>query len=103
MALQSNADLKTWERKILRYTAQCKHQKDCRIRTNDKLQVMYRKWNIVTTINARRLELAGHVITMSNDRTVKIPDGRRKTGRPKLRWLDYWGWSERVGCQEMEE
>jgi hypothetical protein len=30
---------------------------------------------------------------MSDDRTVKIvfvgkPDGRRKSGRPKLRWLD---------------
>jgi hypothetical protein len=31
---------------------------------------------------------------MSDDRTVKKvfvgkPDGRRKAGRPKLRWLDY--------------
>ena len=50
---------------------------------------MYRKWNIVTTIKTRRLEFDGHVVRMSNDWSVKIPDGRRKAGRPKLRWLYY--------------
>jgi len=54
---------------------------------------MYRKPNIVTTIKVRRLELAGHLVRMSDDRTVKKvilgkPDGRRKARRPKLRWLD---------------
>jgi hypothetical protein len=48
---------------------------------------------IVTTIKVRRLEWAGHVVRMSDGRTVKkvfvgIPDGRRKAGSPKLRWLD---------------
>jgi hypothetical protein len=47
---------------------------------------------IVTTINVR-LEWAGHVARGSDDRTVKKvflgkPDGRRKAGKPKLRWLD---------------
>jgi hypothetical protein len=41
----------------------------------------------------RRLEFAGHIVRKSDDKTVKIvflgkPDGRRKAGRPKLRWLD---------------
>jgi hypothetical protein len=54
---------------------------------------MYRKTNIVTTIKVRRLEWAGHVVRMSDDRTVKKvflgqPYGRKKAGRPKLRWLD---------------
>jgi hypothetical protein len=54
---------------------------------------MYRKPNIVTTITVRKLEWAGHVVRMSDDRTVRKvfvgkPDGRRKAGRPKLRWLD---------------
>jgi hypothetical protein len=54
---------------------------------------MYRKPNILTTIKARRLEWAGHLVRMSDGRTVKKvfvgkPDGRRKAGRPKLRWLD---------------
>jgi hypothetical protein len=55
---------------------------------------MYRKQNIVTTIKVRRLERAGHLVKMSDDRTAKTvflvkPDGRRKAGRPKLRWLNY--------------
>jgi hypothetical protein len=47
----------------------------------------------VTTINVRRLVWKGHLVRMSDDRTVKKvflgkSDGRRKSGRPKLRWLD---------------
>jgi hypothetical protein len=74
--------------------APIKDKNDWRVRTNDELQVMYRKQNIVTTIKVRRLEWAGHVVRMSDDRTVnKVflgkPDGRRKAGRPKLRWREY--------------
>jgi hypothetical protein len=48
---------------------------------------------MVTTISVRRLELAGHLVRISDDKNVKKvflgkPDGRRKAGRPKLRWLD---------------
>jgi hypothetical protein len=48
---------------------------------------MYRKPNIVTTITVGRLEWAGQLVRMSDDRTVKKvflgkPDGRRKAGRP---------------------
>jgi hypothetical protein len=44
---------------------------------------MYRKQNIVTTIKVRRLEWAGHLVRMSDDRTVKKvflgkPDGRKE-------------------------
>jgi hypothetical protein len=61
--------------------------------TNDKLQVMYKKQNIVKTTNIGRLEWARHLVRISDDRTVKKvflgkPDGRRKAGGPKLRWLD---------------
>jgi hypothetical protein len=53
---------------------------------------MYGQPNIVTT-TVRRLQWAGHIARMSDDRTVKkvFPgkaDGRRKAGRPKLRWFD---------------
>ena len=63
------------------------------IGTDDESRVLYAKPNIVTTIKGRRLELASHVARMPDDRTVKSvfmdkPDGRRKTGRPKLRCLD---------------
>jgi hypothetical protein len=54
---------------------------------------MYRQPNIVTTVKVRKLEWTGHVVRMSDDRTVKKvfvgkPDGKRKAGRPRLRWLD---------------
>jgi hypothetical protein len=91
---QMKSSLKTWKLKILRNIyGPIEDQNGWRIRTNDELQVMYRKPNIVTTIKVRRLKWAGHVVRMSDDRTVKRvfvgkPDGRRKAGRPKLRWLD---------------
>jgi hypothetical protein len=60
------------------------------------------------TIKVKRLEWAGHVVRMSDDRTVKKvflgkSDGRRKAGRPKLRWLDSIVNDEIDVCQEMEE
>jgi hypothetical protein len=48
-----------------------KDQNGWRFRTNDELQVVYRKPNIVTTIKVRRPEWAGHLVRMSDDRTVK--------------------------------
>jgi hypothetical protein len=33
--------------------------------------VTYRKADIVTTIKVRKLELAGHLVRMSNDKAVK--------------------------------
>jgi hypothetical protein len=49
--------------------------------------------NVVATLKARRLEWAGHLVRMSDGRAAKKvflgkPDGRRKAGRPKVRWLD---------------
>jgi len=53
---------------------------------------MYGQQN-VTTIKVIRLEWAGHVVGMSDDRTVKYvflekPYGIRKAGSPNLRWFD---------------
>jgi hypothetical protein len=85
------SSLKTWERKILRKIySPIRDQDSWRIQINDEFQAMYRKPNIVTTIKVRRLEWAGHLLRMSNDRTVKKvflgkPDGGRKVGRLKLR------------------
>ena len=91
--LHVKLSVKTWERKILR-TIYCpiKAQNGWRSRINGELQVMYRQQNIVTTINVIRLEWVGHVVRMSDDRTVKYvflekPYGRRKAGSPRLRWL----------------
>jgi len=48
---------------------------------------------ILTTIKVRRLEGAGSLVRMSDDRTVKTaflgkPDGRRKAVIPEFRWLE---------------
>jgi hypothetical protein len=48
---------------------------------------------MVTTIKVGRLEWAGYVVRIADDRTVKKaflrkPGGRRKAGRPKLRWIN---------------
>jgi len=55
------------------------------------------KLNIVAKIKIRRHEWIGHLVRMSVDRTIKKflgkPDGRSKTGRPKLNWL---------GCTESD-
>jgi hypothetical protein len=45
------------------------------------------------TVGGGSQEWAGHLVRISDDRTVKKafvekPDGKRKAGRPKLRWLD---------------
>jgi hypothetical protein len=47
-----------------------KDQNVWRIQTDDELPVMYRKPNTVTTTKARRLGWVGHVVRMSDDRTV---------------------------------
>jgi hypothetical protein len=83
------------ERKMLRKIyGSMKRQNGWRIRTNGELQVVNIKPNILTTIQVRRLEWAGHLVRMFDESTVRKvfrgkPDGRRKAGRPKLRWLDF--------------
>jgi hypothetical protein len=54
---------------------------------------MCRKSNILTTIKLRRREWAGRLVRMSGDTAVKKvflgkPDGKRKTGRPKIKVVD---------------
>jgi hypothetical protein len=94
MTEQMKSALKTWEPKIVRKIyGPIEDQNGWKKRNNDELQVGYRKTNIVTTKNVRTQERAGHLLRMSDDRTVRKvllgkPDGRRKAGRPKLRWLD---------------
>jgi hypothetical protein len=73
--------------------APIKDQNGWRAQTNGELPAIYRKRNTVKTIKVRRLEWAGHLVRISDDRTVKKvflgkPGGRRKAGRPKLKWLD---------------
>jgi hypothetical protein len=54
---------------------------------------MYGKPDIIAEIKSKRLEWLGHVVIMEENRTVKRVfegnlSGKRKTGRPRKRWLD---------------
>jgi hypothetical protein len=86
--------LRVWERKILRKVYGPKRDTTgWRIRTNKEPQDHYRSADIVTSIKVRRLKWAGHVVRMDDERMMKRvflgnPGGRRKPGRPRLRWLD---------------
>jgi hypothetical protein len=69
-----------------------RHTNGWRMRTNKELQDQYRSADIVTAVNVRRLEWAGHVVRMEGESMVKRVflgnrGGRRKPGRPKLRWF----------------
>jgi hypothetical protein len=53
---------------------------------------MYGQPDIIAEIKSKRLEWLGHVARMEENRMVKRvfegnPGGRRKTGRPRKRWL----------------
>jgi hypothetical protein len=64
--------LRVWDKKTLRKVyGPKKDTSGWRIRTNNELRDKYRSADIVTSIKARRLEWAGHVVRMDDERMVK--------------------------------
>ena len=64
-----------------------------RLRYNDEIYNLYSEPNIVNIIKIARLRWIGHVMRMDEDNatrrfTLLRPDGGRRRGRPKLRWMD---------------
>jgi hypothetical protein len=64
-----------------------------RCRYNTELYELYNDIDIVNDVNLRRLQWAGHVIRMPEERIPwKIMMGRlegvRPIGRPRKRWMD---------------
>jgi hypothetical protein len=54
---------------------------------------LYDEADLVTTIKITRLRWAGHVMRMHDNLpcekiTLDKPEGRRRAGRPNLRWID---------------
>jgi hypothetical protein len=79
-----------------------------RIRPNKELQVQYRSSDIVTSIKARQLEWAGHVVRMEDERIVKSVSGKprrkKKPRKTKAKMARFCGSSpENIGSEEMEE
>jgi hypothetical protein len=86
--------LNIFERKILRkiYVPSCVNGV-WRIKYNDELYNIYKEPSIVKIIKIARLKWLGHIARMEDDApckkiTFSQPEGSRKKGRPKLRWLD---------------
>jgi hypothetical protein len=72
---------------------------------------VYDEADIVTTIKITRLRWTGHVMRMQDNLpckkiTLDKPEGRRRAGRPNLRWIDgvtkdagklgVWNWRTRA-------
>jgi hypothetical protein len=59
----------------------------------EELYRLYDEADLVTTIKITRLRWAGHVMRMQDNLpckkiTLDKPEGRRREGRPNLRWID---------------
>jgi hypothetical protein len=64
---------------------------------NEELQDLCPSPSIIRIIKARKIRWAGHVARMGEKRNayrllVGKPEGRRRLGRPRRRWVDLVGW-----------
>jgi hypothetical protein len=84
----------TWQRRILRRIfGPNKEYGIWKIRTNKELIELYNNPDIVAEIRSRRNVWLGHLIIMDQRQIVKKlfdgkPGGRKRTDRPRLRWLE---------------
>lgn len=83
-----------FERKVLRRIYGAINEDNLwRRRYNAELYELYEDSDIITKIKVSRLQWAGHVIRANEETIIKRiytskPEGRRKQGRPRLRWND---------------
>jgi hypothetical protein len=89
---QQEQKLEIFERKILRLIIGAVREEECtwRKRTNSEI---YKNCSIVSYIKSQRIQWAGHVARMDENRVVKrVSEGKmnstRAQGRPRLRWQD---------------
>jgi len=64
-----------------------------RKRYNEELYRLCDETDLVTSIMITRLRWAGHIVRMQDNLpcekiTLDKPEGRRRVGRPNLRWMD---------------
>jgi hypothetical protein len=83
-----------YERKILRKIFGPKNETGIwRIKTNQELDEIIKRKNIINFIRAQRLSWLGHIKRMQGTRMVKViyswkHMSRRPIGRPKTCWVD---------------
>lgn len=86
--------LLAFERKVLRTIFGGKREGDTwRRRYNFELHRDFGDADIVAMVKTQRLQWAGHLARMENNRAPAVlfrnnPEGRRGVGRPKARWVD---------------
>jgi hypothetical protein len=86
--------LGVFEKKILRriYRPICE-EVTWTSRYNEKLYLSYDEADLITTVKRARLRWAGHIVRMQDNLpckkvTLDKPEGRRRSGRPDLRWMN---------------
>ena len=86
--------LNTWERKRLkRVYGPVAEQGMWITRTNQELREVHIDVDIVAYIKKKKIGVDGHVVRMDHGSELKKtleskPKGRRRRGRPRLRWLE---------------
>jgi len=86
--------LMVFERKILRKIIGPTYENGFwRIKTNQELDKIIKRKNVINCARAQRLGWCGHIERMQETRMVKAirswkPISKRPTGRPKIRWED---------------
>jgi len=85
-----------FERKILRriYGYICEGA-TWRSRYNEEFFRLYDETDLLTSIRITRLRWAGHILRIQDKLlctkiTLDKAEGRRRVGRPNLRWMDGW-------------
>ena len=85
--------LGVFERKILRIYGPICEGAIWRSRYNEELYHLYDETDLVSSIRITRLRWEGHIVQMQfnlpcNKITLDKTEGRRRVGRPNLRWMD---------------
>ena len=87
--------LQVFERKMLRkiYGPLQLDGGEYRIRFNCELEELIGGLNVVRFVKSQRIRWLGHVLRMPETRTLRkifdtLPEGKRRRGRPRRRWLD---------------
>ena len=94
MTKQTEGSIATFERRILRTIyGPVRDHNGWRRRYNRELYDIYAEPDVISSIKVGRLRWAGHVIRMDDDNPIKrltlsTPQGRRRPGRPRTRWMD---------------
>jgi hypothetical protein len=98
MGIERNHNSETislWEENFKKNIWAHKENLIWRVKTNEELDKVIKRKNIINYIKAQRLSWFGHVQRMPNTRTVKkifnwkpLTKRQRSQGRPKYRWED---------------